>query len=219
MSPEIGRVEKPEAEQFKRSRKLYLVPLVVHGETSPEEFKEKVQAYWREVKGQLANLESRIGQVRHVYHESIVIGDEAGIKVMEEFNPVGSEITREKCAAGAVFELTEDRQLAEEAMDWERCLLLGFMTDTVAGKVSEFHAEASRKRYEHIAKRIDETLKDEEAGLIFIHEGHRVQFPKSIEVFIVFPPSLNEIHRWLRDQAEKRQKQAVEETEKAEKGG
>ena len=46
-----------------------------------------------------------------------------------------------------------------------------------------------------------ETLKDDEAGLLFIREEHSVQFPGDIEVFSIFPPTLNEIHRWLRDQA------------------
>jgi len=32
-----------------------------------------------------------------------------------------------------------------------------------------------------------------------------VQFPSSIDVFSVFPPALDEIHRWARDQAAKRE--------------
>ena len=65
--------------------------------------------------------------------------------------------------------------------------------------VSEFYVEASRKRYEDIARRIAETLKPDEAGILFIRENHMVQFPKDIEVFSVAPPALDEIHRWQRD--------------------
>jgi len=71
----------------------------------------------------------------------------------------------------------------------------------VASKVSEFYVEVAKKRNELMAKKISETLKDDEAGLLFIREGHSVQFPIDIEVFSVFPPALDEIHRWLRDQA------------------
>jgi len=46
-------------------------------------------------------------------------------------------------------------------------------------------------------------LKCNEAGLLFITENHRLQFPADIEVFNVFPPAMDEIHRWLRDRAEK----------------
>ena len=41
----------------------------------------------------------------------------------------------------------------------------------------------------------------DEAGLLFIREEHSVQFPSDIEVFSIFPPALDEIHRWYRDQA------------------
>jgi len=77
--------------------------------------------------------------------------------------------------------------------------MMGFISEKVARMVSDFFAEASKKRYEHIARRIDETFKENEVALLFIREGHRVQFAPDIEVFSVFPPALNDITRWLRD--------------------
>jgi len=103
------------------------------------------------------------------------------------------------CQSGAVFEATEDKELADENMDWERFLFMGFISHKVAKIVSDFYVEASRKRYEHVAQRIDETLKANEVGILFIQEGHMVQFPQDIEVFSVAPPALDEIHRWQRD--------------------
>jgi len=79
--------------------------------------------------------------------------------------------------------------------------MLGFMSDKVANKVSEFYVEAAKKRNELVAKRITETLGEEESGLLFIREDHSVQFPGDVEVFSIFPPALDEIHRWYRDQA------------------
>ncbi len=76
---------------------------------------------------------------------------------------------------------------------------MGFISEKVAQMVSDFFTEATKKRYEHIAKRIDETFKEKEVALLFIREGHRIQFPPDIEVFSVFPPALDDIHRWLRD--------------------
>jgi len=40
-----------------------------------------------------------------------------------------------------------------------------------------------------------------------------VQFPSNIEVFSIFPPSLDEIHRWLRDRARIEAEKASETTE------
>jgi hypothetical protein len=204
VTPDIAKVDKPEAATFRRSRRLFLVPLVLFSHKSDPELLKKCDAYWKDVGDQIANLESKVGPVRRIYHESIVVGGEEALAAMEEFNPAAFAISKQRAAGGATVELIEDKDLAEEAMDWERCMMMGFATSKVANMVSQQYEEASRKRYEHIARRIDETLKEQESGVIFIREGHRVQFPKDIEVFIVFPPSLDTLHRWLREQAEKK---------------
>jgi len=199
MAEELGKIEKPEATQFKDKRKLYLIPLLYSWEGAPKEYVEKFALYWQQVREHVANLESSIGEVNRVYHESITIAGEEGLKVLEQLNPSSSQIARDKCQSGAQVEAVEDSELAEESMDWERHLLMGFISHKVAKVVSGFFAEVSKKRYEHIAGRIDETLKDKEVAMLFIREGHRVQFPSDIEVFSVVPPVLDEIHRWLRE--------------------
>jgi len=199
MAEQLGKIEKPEARDFRSKRKLYLVPLIFSGEKAPAEYTEKFNLYWAQVGEYVANLEAKIGKVSHIYHESIALGGEDGLKVLERLNPSSYRIAREKCQSGAVLEATEDRDLAEENMDWERFLLIGFFSQKVAKTVSDFYEETSRKRYEYIARRIDETLKNDEAGLLFIREGHLVQFPRDIEVFSVAPPALDEIHRWQRE--------------------
>lgn len=205
MAEQIGRIEKPSAERFKQGKKLYLIPLMYANKNAPPEFKEKVARYWQQVAEQLVNLEAKIGKIEHVYHESISQSSENGMKVMEKVNTDGYRITTGKCGEGAVFEAIEDKELLDEAVDWERCILLGFVSKKVASKVSEFYVEALRKRYEFMVKKISETLKDNEAGLLFITESHQLQFSADIEVFNVFPPALDEINRWLRDRAAKQQ--------------
>jgi len=199
MTEQLGKIEKPEAEHFAGKRKLYLVPLIFSGEDAPPEYVEKFNLYWEQVSKQVANLEAKIGKVSHIYHESITLAGEDGLKVMEKLNPSCCQIAKDKCQSGAVLEATEDKELAEENLDWERCLLMGFISQKVAKMVSEFYVEALRKRYEHVARRIDETLKANGVGILFIREGHLVQFPKDIEVFSVAPPALDEVHRWQRN--------------------
>jgi len=200
MAKELGRISKPAAKQFTRKRKLYLVPLLFSWNSAPEGYVTKLDTYWQQVEEHIANLEAKAGKVGRVYHESITAAGEEGLKVLEKLSPASYHIVRSKCQDGAQLEATEDKELAEESMDWERHLLMGFMSVRIAKVVSEFFAEASRKRYEYIAHRIDETLKGNEAAVLFIWEGHRVQFPRDIEVFMVAPPMLDEIRRWLRDQ-------------------
>ena len=218
MPEQLGKIEKLEAERFKQGKKLYLVPLVYSVEEAPDEYKEKCSYYWQQVAEQLNNLASKIGMVNRVYHESIFQSDEDGMKAMERLNPSGYQIAKIQYDNGAIFEAVEEEELFEEFMDWQRCLMIGFMSDKVASKVSEFYVEATKKRNEFIAKKISETLKGDEAGLLFIREEHSVQFPSDIEVFSIFPPALDEIHRWYRDQARLRtEKMAEESKEKTER--
>ena len=199
MAEELGKIEKPQAKQFEEKRKLFLVPLLFSWKDAPAEYVEKLDLYWQQVREHIANLESKIGKVNRVYHESITMAGEDGLNVLEKLNPSGCQITRDKCQSGAELEAAEDMELAEESMDWERHLLMGFVSQKVARMVSDFFVEASRRRYEYIANRVGETLKDNEVAMFFIREGHMVQFPPDIEVFSVAPPVLDEIHRWLRD--------------------
>ena len=201
MAEQLGKIEKPDAEHFTGKRKVYLVPFIFCGENAPLEYVEKFNLYWEQVRQHVANLESKIGKVSHVYHESIAVAGENGLEVVEKLNPSCHQIAKDKCQSGAALEATEDQELAEESMDWERCLLMGFISQKVAKMVSEFYVEASRKRYEHIARRIDETLEANEVGVLFIREGHAMQFPQDIEVFSVAPPALDEIRRWHRDRS------------------
>ncbi len=201
MAEELGKIEKPEARQFKEKRKLYLIPLLFSWEDAPTEYVEQLNLYWQQVREHVANLESKIGKVNRVYHESITLSGEEGLKVMEKLNQSGYQLAREKCQSGAEFEVAEDTELSEESMDWERHLLMGFLSQKVARIVSDFFVEASTKRYEHIASKVNETLKDSEVAMFFVREGFPVPFPQDIEVFNVAPPVLDEIHRWLRDRS------------------
>jgi len=201
MAEKLGKIEKPEVEHFTSKRKLYLVPLLFSGEEAPPEYVEKFNLYWEQVGEHVANLESKIGEVGHVYHEAITLAGEGGFELMEKLSPSSCRIAKDKCQSGAQLEAVEDKELADESMDWERHLLIGFVSEKVAKTITEFYLNAYRKRYEHIAQIIDNTLKADEVGILFIREGHIVQFPQDIEVFSVAPPALDEIRRWQRDRS------------------
>ena len=218
MVEQLGKIEKPEAEQFKRGKKLYLVPLIYSGQETLGEYKEKCNRYWQQVAEQLTNLTSKIGKVNRIYHESIFQSGEDGMKTMERLNPSSYQLAKTQCDNGAILEAVEERELFEEAMDWQRCLMLGFISDKVANKVTGFYAETTKRRNEFIATKISETLQDDEAGLLFIREGHSVQFPNDIEVSSIFPPALDEIHRWYRDQARLEIEKRAEEIKGKAKG-
>ncbi len=211
MTEELGKIEKPSVASFGEQRKLYLVPLLYTGPDAPTEYLERFERYWREVDEQISNQESKIGRIARIYHESVTLGGEEGLAMMERLSPSSHRIASEKCRQDAILEITEEAELANECMDWERCLMMGFISQKASTTVSGFFREASQRRYQFIAQKIDETLPNDAVGVLFIREGHSVQFPADITVFMVAPPSLDGIHRWLRERPATAEQSSVEE--------
>jgi hypothetical protein len=212
MSQELGRLERPEAAPFRSERKVYLVPLVFGPPRPPEDYVQLLDRYWAGAEQHVARLEERIGEVKHVYIELTDRQGEDGLKLAEQISPGAGKFARGRVERGAAFEALEDGETLAEAMDWERCLFVGLSSRKATEYVTQAHRDASNRRYQMMAKRLDETLKDGEAALAVLTEHHRLQFPDSVRVFYVAPPALDEIHRWLRNYRERPQPQAGEET-------
>lgn len=203
MSKKLGKIEKPPAEEFKKGRKLYFIPLIYCGKEAQAEYRGKFNKYWNQVETQMTDLELKLGRINKIYHELIPVGGDNGIKVIEELNEKSCQIIKNRIDKGAQLEATEESELLTEFMDWSKCLAAGLQNQRVFVKVYESYTEASKKRNEHITTKIAETLKADEAGILFMREGHQVQFPSDIQIFYVAPPALDEIKRWLRDRQAK----------------
>jgi len=196
---ELGKIEKPPVEEFKKGRKLFFVPLIYAGKESPADYLEKFEKYWIQVEEQISDLELKLGRANRIYHELISSSGEDGIKALKALSEKSYQIAERRVEKGSQLEAAEDADLLTEFMDWSRCLSVGLQNEKVMTKVYEAHTEASKKRNEFIAKHLDETLKPDEIGIFFMREKHQIQFPLGVEVFYVAPPALDEINRWLRD--------------------
>lgn len=203
MAEELGKIEKPSVEEFKEGRKLYFIPLVYRGEDSPDEYVVKFNKYWEQVGKQIAELETKLGVVKRIFHELVpAVGDD-GIKAIEELCDKSCQIVRDCLERGAQLEAAEGADILTEFMDWSRCLMLGLQNPKVISQVYESYLEAAKKRNEYIAGRIDKTLQKNETGILIMRENHQLQFPADIQIIYVAPPALDEIKRWLREQENK----------------
>jgi hypothetical protein len=211
MAEELGKIEKPPVEKYASGRKLFFVPLIFSPLEPEGDFLEKVRKYWDEVEDHVTNLELKLGSVSRVYHELVPVGGEEGSKVIEQLNSAGYQVVRARLDKGAEIEPIEDAELLTEFMDWSRCLAIGLQNQNVLAKVYESYAAVQSKRKEDMAKRIDETLKEGNVGILLMREGHQVQFPVDIEVFYVAPPGLDEIKRWIRTREEELQNRMRED--------
>ena len=207
---ELGRIERPSAEQYRGRRKLLLVPLVYSPAADEAEGAAALQNYWEQMQVQVAALENALGGLKHVYHESIAAAGEEGLAQLRAGDLRSHAFVAAKLQAGAELEATEDIEILLETLDLQRCLMIPMASLSVATRLQEWHSEANRRRYEHIATRIDETLTEDGVGLLLIGERHQVQFPEDIEVFYVSPPALDEFRRWLQNWAARQQQAAVE---------
>ncbi|MDO8673209.1 MAG: hypothetical protein Q7O66_17525 [Dehalococcoidia bacterium] len=199
MSEELGRIERLPVDSYKSGRKLLFVPLVFAPPEPPDDLSEIINRYWGQVRTQITKLEDKLGSLAMIFHELIPVGGEDGIKAIEELNKGSHEVARLWTAKGVRLEPIEDGELLAEFMDWGKCLSIGLQSQVAFTKIYESYAEANKKRNEHMAKQIDEMLKDDEIGILLMREGHQLQFPPSIQVFYVAPPSLDEIKRWSRE--------------------
>lgn len=199
MPEELGKIERPEASQFTGARKLYLVPLANTSPEAEKEYAERFEKYWGQVTEQLAGLELKLGIVKKLYHEFVAEGGGEGAKIAGQLNSKSAGIISECIKQGASLEAIEDEAVLGEFMDWSRCLGLGLQSEAALSTVIQAYNEAGKKRNEHLSRRIDETLGPGEAGVLFMREGHQVQFARDIQVIYIAPPALDELKRWLRD--------------------
>ena len=199
MAKKLGKVKKPSVDEFKKGRKLFFVPLIFTPVKPEPDFLKLIKKYWKQAQEQVANMEEKLAQVSKVYHEFISSGGEKGAKSIETLNAGSNQVVKSMLERGAELQPIEDGGLLAEFMDWSKCLAVGLSSQKVFSQVYQSYIEVQNKRNEQIAKRIDETLKKDEIGLLLMREGHKVQFSSDIQVFYVAPPSLDEIGRWLRE--------------------
>ena len=205
---ELGKIEKPSAEKFIKGRKLYFVPLVYCGQESPDEYRDKYNSYWEQVEKQIAALEVKLGSVNRIFHELIPVDGEDGCAAVKDLNEKSYHITKVYLDKGARFESLEEGDLLAELMDWSQCLATGLQNQKVLARVYGFYMEVNKKRNEYLSRRIDESLGEDETGVLFMREGHQIQFPAGIQVFYVAPPALDDLKRWLRDLEAKPQQES-----------
>jgi len=207
MTEELGKIEKPSASNFEGGRKLYFVPLIFAPEEAEDDYKVLVNKYWDQVQSQVTGLEIRLGDIHKIYHEFIPIEGNEGLKIAQELMSGAYSIMQDRMNRGAQLQIIEDKEMVTEFMDWSKCLAVGLQSTKVWKIAYDAYMEIQKKRNEYILKQIDDTLKENEIGLLLMREGHQLQFPSNIQILYVAPPTLDEIKRWLRARADELQKE------------
>jgi hypothetical protein len=196
---EIGQIEKPGVESFTGKRKLYCVPNIYPIYDPPDDFQELFNRYWNEVDQQIEKLEVA-GKVKKIFCEMVYTQKEEIMEILGRFNERVQQIVKKKVEEGGTLLPLEDKEIFGPYVDWGNCLRV-VSTQEVFTKILEYYTELVTKRLQHILSMIDQNLGESEAGLLILKDEDRaqLQFPGNIEVFLVTPPSYDDIMRWYRD--------------------
>ena len=95
-------------------------------------------------------------------------------------NEKSYELVKLKVESGASLVAIEDKTLFQEYLDWSLCLSV-VRSNTVAEKIRNFYQEAEKNREEYIAKKIEETLKEGESGILIMRDEYRMRIQSKLE--------------------------------------
>jgi hypothetical protein len=207
---ELGSVGKTSAGNILTSRKVYLVTMVQPSQGAPAGFEEKYNAYWAAVEKHLSQLEAKAGTVIRIFAEGIIGRGDDAMLMMQQSNPGAHNLVRQRVSAGAVFEEFEDTDLFGQVIDWGRCLQSGLINRTVADQIQASYTEASDKRIAHLSKRLEEGILESEAAVLLSGDPG-IAVPDGIEKFLISPPELDELERWVQQANEAIRQEMAEE--------
>ncbi|HXX53668.1 MAG TPA: hypothetical protein VEI28_03760 [Thermodesulfovibrionales bacterium] len=198
---ELAKIERPDAESFLGKRKLYCVANVYPIKDGPDDYKGLVARYWSEVTEQTEKLELA-GKIKKIFCENVSSQGEEAYGVLAKLNEEALWLIRKKVEEGATLLPIESEEIFGSFLDWTNCLSV-VRTREVFMRILEFYNESSERRLQHSAEVIERNLADGEAGLLIMKDEDRIrlQFAQDIEVFLVTPPSYDDILRWFREKA------------------
>jgi len=204
---ELGQIDKPEAASFAGKRKLYCVASIFSVADAPDDYTALVAKYWDEVSQQLEKIEAA-GKIRKIFSEIILEHGDKALEILGKINDKVPQIIKKRLEDGGALIPLENSEFLGPYTDWSNCLRVIYTRD-VFMKVLEFYNEVSEKRLRHIQETIEKNLLEDEAGLLLLKDEDRIklQFPKDIEVFLITPPSYDDIMRWLRDKMTRKEKE------------
>jgi hypothetical protein len=204
---ELGKIEKPKPESYAGKKKLYCVQNMYLPENAPDEYKRLFHKYWDEVSQQIEKIEVA-GKIKKVFCESIYSSREEALDTLGRMNERAVQIIKKKLEEDGTLLPLENKEIFGPFLDWSNCLMM-VKTKEVFDKVQEFYMEFLNKRFQHILNVIENNLTEGEAGLLIMRneDRARIQFPSDIEIFLVIPPSHDNLLKWLREQLKDREKE------------
>ena len=169
--------------------------------------------YWAAVKAQLDRHATSSGLIRRVFVETVTGRGEDAMVQLQQINPQAASLVRAMVASGSSVEEFEDSELLGELIDWGQCASQNLVSEKVRRAVMNGQNEAAGARDEHLKKRLNDAIGDDETALV-LAVSEQVPIPDRVERFIVSPPELDQLERWLRAKMEEARREMIERAQR-----
>ena len=169
--------------------------------------------YWSAVRAQLDRQAVASVLIKRIFIETVTGRGEDALVQLQQINPQGSSLVRYLIGNGAVIEEFEDAELLAELIDWGQCASQNLVSNTVRNVIQSGQVEATEARDEHLMKRFNDAIGDDEVAVVFAVSG-QLPIPDRIERFIVSPPELDQLERWLRAKMEEARREMMERAQR-----
>ncbi len=173
--------------------------------------------YWSAVKTQVDRHAMTSGPIKRVFIETVTGRGEDAVVQLQQMNPQGANLVRGLVASGAIVEEFEDTELLAELIDWGQCASQNLMSDKVRTVVQSGQIEAAGVRDDHLRKRLNDAIGDDETSAVLAVSA-QLPIPDRIERFIVSPPELDQLERWLREKMEEARREMMERAQQQASG-
>ncbi|HEY9206702.1 MAG TPA: hypothetical protein VIO58_12360 [Candidatus Methanoperedens sp.] len=216
---ELGKIEKPNALDFKEKRKLYVVPTLPFEELAMQFNLDnaKIERFWGEVREKIDHFVATYGNVDVLFIEGMNEDEKAGIEFFEKF---GKESNHYRLMKSLMDKGAKPQGMEKEEHLKMSKLLFDEYSKSFMPEIKKLHEDFFGKNIdfdgwrEYLVKKIQETqdemsnisskiigetLGETGSGILIITEGRPIEFPQGVDVFQIRPPAFDEIARKMRE--------------------
>lgn len=170
----------------------------------PNDFQQETREFWSYVNERLLKLS---GKINKIYRDGICKDNGEALSQLCSMDNENYLAVKGLVEKGARFVATEDPILVGESESWAT-ILKNQQSNIV---IRELFQENLEERIRYIANRIEQTLKDNEIGVLFLEPNLRAELSKDIKIIRMwrFDPS-DYLKSW---QVKLRLKSAVKKNE------
>ena len=169
--------------------------------------------YWSAVRNQLDRHMISSGTIKRVFVETVTGRGEDALVQLNQANPYAHSLVRYLVGNGATVEEFEDAELLSQLIDWGQCASQNLVSEKVRSIVASEQAETAGQRDEHLMKRLNDAIDDDESALV-LAISEQLPIPDRVERFIVSPPELDQLERWLRAKMEEARREMIERAQR-----